>query len=316
VRKKIDRQLVTIYGVAAVLIVFALVSRESFRSLTSIGNLMAQAAPIGVVALGQTLVLLVAGIDLSVGAVASASTAIGATLINSSPQRMLLGVLAIFAFSAVVGLSNGFLVSFLNLHPLIATLSTSIVITGVTLLLLPYPGGYVDYNFSEIFNTRVFGLLPLSFVYLIILFVILLWILGQTAFGRHLYATGGNAEKARIVGVNVKKVRMLAYLICSVLAGFGGLLLSARMYSGDPYAGTSFTLSSISAALIGGVSFAGGRGNIAGTMAGIIIISMLSMLLNLFGVSPFYQNIMEGSILIVAVMISVAQQTSSGRKNV
>ncbi|RKX42314.1 MAG: ribose ABC transporter permease, partial [Thermotogae bacterium] len=97
---------------------------------------------------------------------------------------------------------------------------------------------------------------------------------------------------------------------------FGGLLLSARMYSGDPYAGTSFTLSSISAALIGGVSFAGGRGNIAGTMAGIIIISMLSMLLNLFGVSPFYQNIMEGSILIVAVMISVAQQTSSGRKSV
>ncbi|HMA60199.1 MAG TPA: ABC transporter permease, partial [Halanaerobiales bacterium] len=169
---------------------------------------------------------------------------------------------------------------------------------------LSHPGGFCPRMFTNAWLTELGGIVPLSIIYFFILILFTYFILNHTRFGRRVYAIGGDEEKAKIAGINVDKVKIKVYMASSLLAGIAGLALAARMRSGDPVSGSTFTLYSVAAVLIGGTTFSGGKGGVIRTFAGVLILSLVSIILNLIGVSPFYQNVMTGLIIVLAVINS------------
>lgn len=287
----------------AMIVVGALLS-PSFRTLQNATNVLNQMVAIGFVALGQTFPVLTTGIDLSVGSVVSMTTAIAATVMIAGGWSVPLGLLLCLAAGCLVGLANGILITAVGISPLIATLGTMGLVKGLTLTILPYPGGYVPSQFTRIILTNVGGAVPLGFVYLVASTLLLALFLRNGRAGRRIYAVGGNEVKAQIAGINVNLVKIQTYLLSSVLATLGGLAIAARIRSGDPLVGDPLTLNSIAAVLVGGTTFVGGRGGVVGTIAGVGILSVLRVMLNMLNVSPFYQDILSGLIVVIAVLYS------------
>jgi ribose transport system permease protein len=204
----------------------------------------------------------------------------------------------------LVGLINGLLISKLDLEPLIATLATGSIVSGITLSIMPQPGGYVPRSVNQIWLHEVGGFVPLTFIYFLVAAGLCYWFLRYTPLGRKIYALGGDKEKAKIAGINVDKIQVTVYVGSALLAALSGLALAARIRSGDPLAGGSFTLASVAAVLIGGTTFKGGIGGVVRTVAGVLILTLLGIILNFSGVSPFYQNILSGAVVIIAVVYS------------
>ncbi|RCW55350.1 ABC transporter permease [Halanaerobium sp. ST460_2HS_T2] len=300
-----NKELFSLYTLVFLVILIPILISPQFRSKQNLINILNQLAPVGFVALGQTLVIITTGIDLSVGAVMSMTTAIAATQMNYGDMNsVIISIFYIFAAALFIGFINGLIISKLELEPLIVTLATGSIITGLTLLILPYPGGFCPNCFTDFLLYKVMDFLPLAFIYFLIIFFIVYLILSQTAFGRYIYSVGGSSKKSKLSGINVDKVLIKVYMMSAFLASLSGLSLAARMRSGDPLAGDSFTLMSVAAVLVGGTTFSGGRGGVLQTLAGVIILGVLSVILNIFGVSPFYQNVLTGMIIVAAVIYS------------
>jgi len=274
-----------------------------YRTSANISNLLIQIAPLALVALGQTVVLIGGGIDLSVGSIISLTTIIVANLMGNSFYGIIFGLLLALGSALIIGFINGMICNETKIPPLIVTLSTSYIVQGIVLWYKSAPGGSVPRELSKILLYR-FNILSMPIIIVIIVYIIFAFIMSRSVFGLHTYAIGNNEQYSRMAGVNVKKIRIGNYMISSFLACFAGLILASRIGSGAPLIGDPYTLESLTAAIIGGMSFSGGEGFILGALGGSAIVGMINNALNISGVDPFYQYIFRGGLLIIAMIIN------------
>ena len=230
----------------------------------------------------------------------SIATALCATLIHTSYFSVFIAVLAILVIGGGVGVLNGISRTILGLPPFIGTLCTLMIAQGIALAILPRPGGYIPDHLMVFFGFEL-GILRLPVVYFFLILIGLYILLQYHPQGRYFYAIGGNLEASRASGLAVNRIIIQAHVLCSVLAALGGLFLVARIQSGDPNVGTPFILDSIVAALIGGTTFTGGKGGVIGTTAGVLILALISNVLNMYSVNPFYQYIIKGLLFVAAI---------------
>jgi len=297
---KTQTQLFFLYAVLWAIVLIASIFSPHFRSSENLFNILAQAVPLGLVAFGQTIALLTAGVDLSVGGVVSIATALCATIIGSSYLSVLIAVLAVLIIGIGIGLLNGISRTTLGLPPFIATLCTLMIAQGIALAILPRPGGYIP-DHLLIFIGFELGAFRLPVVYFFLILIGLYMLLRYYPLGRYFYAIGGNPEASKASGLAVNEIIIKAHILCSFLAALGGFFLVARIQSGDPNVGTPFILDSIVAPLIGGTTFTGGKGGVIGTTAGVLILAVISNVLNMYSVNPFYQYIIKGLLFVAAI---------------
>jgi ribose/xylose/arabinose/galactoside ABC-type transport system permease subunit len=314
------------YGIIAVIIVMFLVltwtQPQVFPKIENLTNIVKQNASLALLALGMFVVIVTAGIDLSVGSIMALAMVVLAIANRDGvpwPLVILIGPL----IGIVCGAVNGLGLTVLKLpHPFIMTLGTLYVVRGITYLITagaPVSGlapevrylGQANYDFG-IFTPPA-GL-PAS-LFLVVISAVLLWFfMTRTSLGRHIYAIGGNPQAARVSGIDVDRVLVYVYIICGFFAGLAGLLLAGRTNSGFPNAGIGIELDAIAAVIIGGASFFGGRGTVLGVLSGVIIIGLLRNGLNINNVSAFWQMILIGVVIILAVYLDVLRRRAAVRR--
>ncbi|WP_239741084.1 ribose ABC transporter permease [Mammaliicoccus sp. M-M45] len=286
------------------LIVVISIMNSAFLDLSNLLNLLRQVSINGLIAFGMTFVILTGGIDLSVGSILALSSAFTAILITSGLNpivALIVGVLGGF----LLGVFNGILVTFGSMAPFIATLATMTIFRGLTLVVTdgnPITSLGDSYMF-QLFGKGYFFGIPVPAVTMIIVFIVLAIILQKTTFGRHTYAIGGNEVASKISGIKVNRVKILIYGISGLMSALAGAILTSRLNSAQPTAGTSYELDAIAAVVLGGTSLTGGKGRIVGTLIGVLIIGVLNNGLNLLGVSSFYQQVVKGIVILIAVLI-------------
>ncbi|MBB3931974.1 ribose transport system permease protein [Kaistia hirudinis] len=267
-----------------------------FATTQNLLNLAAQAAPLLLVSIGQMLVVLVRGLDLSVGSVISLSTAI---LSIDAPATVTIP--AVFVMALAVGLVNGVAVTRFHVHPIIATLSVTGIAQGITMLVRPVAGGTIPPIVTVLVNGEFLGIyMPLIWVVVAILAG---WkLIHGSRFGLHLFAIGGG-DTADTFGIASRRNILLAYVACSTFAALAGMFLAGRIASGDPNIGTQYAVDSITAVALGGTQLAGGIGSLQGTVIGTLLLSMLANGMNLLNVSSFVQTAIKGLILLAVIAI-------------
>jgi ribose/xylose/arabinose/galactoside ABC-type transport system permease subunit len=322
-----------------VLLVFFSLTGDGFLDVFNFQSIMLNASILALLALGQTFVILTGGIDLSAGFVSGVSSVIAATVMNAlAPDTSLLlvvlvALLAAAATGALAGLINGGLTEGLRIPAFIVTLGIYGVAQGVGLLishgqpisiehagLSQWGNGYIAYLHDgslSLFNPPdglsqrelrdVTGVIPNMVVVVGLLFFAGWWALAKTRFGRHIYALGGDRHAARRAGVSVRRTSLMAFVICSTLAGIAGLIYVLRFTSGSAIAGDATLLQSIAAVVIGGTSLFGGSGNVTGTLVGVLIIAVIQNGLVILGVNPYWQFIAVGLVIVLAVVVDRAR---------
>lgn len=286
------------------LIIMISVLNPAFLDLSNLLNLLRQISINGLIAFGMTFVILTGGIDLSVGSILALSSACIALMITSGVDpiiAIILGVLIGF----ILGVVNGLFVTKGNMAPFIATLATMTIFRGLTLVVTdgnPITNLGDNYLF-QLFGKGYFFGVPVPAVTMTIVFIVLFILLHKTTFGRHTYAIGGNEIASKISGIKVNRVKILIYGISGLMSALAGAILTSRLNSAQPTAGTAYELDAIAAVVLGGTSLTGGKGRIVGTLIGVLIIGVLNNGLNLLGVSSFYQQVVKGVVILIAVLI-------------
>lgn len=292
-----------IYIALAIVLLAAGILSPAFYQPSNIFNVLRQASMLGIVAIGQTLVILVGGIDLSVGAVMGLAMVIASEVTGGDNDRIVQAVLLCFAIGGFVGWLNGMLVTKRNVPPFVATLGMLVLVEGARLSYTRgIPSGSIP-SALRFFGRDNIGSIPTSFIILMIATIIFGFILNNTTFGRAVYATGGNREAARLSGIKVDAVVIATYIICSMLAILGGLLLSGYIGYVDRYLGRGFDLDSIAAVIVGGTSFAGGRGGIGGTLAGVLLVTALLNIVLILNINLQLQLVVKGLVIVAAVAL-------------
>ncbi|MFO1055349.1 MAG: hypothetical protein U1E53_00110 [Dongiaceae bacterium] len=274
-----------------------------FLTPRNLANLAIQVAPLLLVALGQLTVILLGGIDLSAGPTISLVTALASfLLVPDPPAGFAAGILACLAAGVAIGLANGTLIRFLGLPDLIATLASFSIVAGLALIIRPAPGGLLADPLTGSILVRIAGV-PAAF--LLTLLAVLLYeaMLLRGRAGLRLYAVGSSEESAYVAGLPVARVRFAAYVASGLAAALAGLVVAARIGSGDPQAGTNFTLLSVTAVVLGGASVAGGRGTAIGAMAAAILIMLIQSAMNQLHVSAYWQYVLTGALTLIAVAL-------------
>ena len=273
-----------------------------FLTFGNLKNVFTQVSVNAVIAIGMSFVILTGGIDLSVGSILAVSGAAAASIMSSS-GNVFLAIIVALAIGTIIGLINGVLVSKGRIQAFIVTLATMTIFRGVTYVFTDgTPISGLGQSFSSIGNKMILGL-PIPVVLMVIVFGIALYILSQTRYGRYVYAIGGNEDSARLSGINTDKIKTLVYVISGAAAALSGIIVTSRIGSASPNAGVGFELDAIAAVVVGGTSLAGGEGSVVGTIIGALIIGVLNNGLNLINVSPFYQAIVKGLVILLAVMV-------------
>lgn len=298
-----NRAILSVYAFLVLIFAVFAIWFPIFRSQRNIGNILKQITPLAIVAIGQTIVLIGGGVDLTVGSVISLTSVLAANIMGDSLGGVLLGVLFIFAVAVIIGVLNGFLCNATKIPPLIVTLCTSNIIHGIILWYKSDPGGSVPRLLTG-FLLKKFSIFSTSVVIMVVLYIVFAYIMRRSVFGLHVYAIGGSNEYARMAGINVKRVRIGTYVVSAVLASIAGLIMASRIASGSPLLGNPFQMDSLTAAIIGGASFAGAQGLVIGSFAGASIVAMMSNALNISGVSPFFQYFVKGALLIAAMIMN------------
>lgn len=279
-------------------------SSDKFLSWRNFKSIVFAAFPLMMVAYGQTMVLLTRGIDVSLGAVISLTNVVCVTLMRpDTAGGWIIAVLGALLTGLACGALNGFIIARFKLAPMIVTIAMTVVYTGMALFVMPMPSGSVHSGFGGFMRKTCFNI-PVALLLILVFMVIARIITNNTSFGRSLRAVGGNEESAYAIGINVKWVKVKTYALSGMFASLGGIFLAAYINSGDPTIGGNYSLNAVAASVIGGTSLIGARGDIIGTVIGVFILSMISNMLNLNGVSSYYQFLIEGFILIFALAIS------------
>jgi ribose/xylose/arabinose/galactoside ABC-type transport system permease subunit len=297
---KQDRNTVIAYLVLVGLIVVTSLLSDIFLTSRNIQNLLRQVVPLGLVSVGQTFAILTAGIDLSIGSVVSMASCLTSGMILGRDLMILPVIALVIALALFIGFCNGFVITRTRVHPLIVTLGMMSVVQGGLLLYTKSPVGSVPPAFDFLAWGKVW-FVPFPIFLFAAIAAAGIFILRRTTFGRYVYATGGNEEVARLSGIKTERIKIVTYMICSLTAAMTGIFLASRMGMGDPLVGERYMLDSILPVLIGGTSLSGGKGGIGATIAGVFIFAILSNALNLLDVSAYWQWMIKGLIIIVAV---------------
>ena len=294
-------------GVVALVIISGLAS-PAFLQFQNIFNVLRQSSALGIIALGQTFVILTGGIDLSVGAQISLFAILSAAIMNGRVEMIVPAVVACVGLGAVLGLINGLLITKRKVAPFIATLGMAIVITGAQLVWTNgAPSGDVP-DILRFLGRGGVGPIPAALIVFTILSVICAFVLRKTTFGRRVYAVGGNLEAARLSGVNSDRVVIGVYMVSGMMAALGGIILGAFIGVSDNWIGKGMELDSIAAVVIGGTSLFGGRGGVSGTVAGVVLLTILLNLVLLLGMPVEAQLIVKGLVIIGAVTLYTSRR--------
>jgi len=291
-------------------IVFSLAT-DTFFSARNLLNVIDQLTVLGIMALGMTAVIVIGGIDLSVGSVLAVSMMAMGWLSNVHGVPMPLAIVAALLVGAGCGAVSGALITRANLPAFIATLATMSIARGLANLITDGSQivGYPDW-FSALSIERHFGFLSVTVALFLVLTAVAAVYMKYRAGGRALYAIGGSSEVARLAGIPVKRMTLGVYTVCGMLAGLAGVVMSTRLDSSQPSGGLGYELDTIAAVVIGGASLAGGVGSIFGTLMGVLTIGVLRNGLNLIGTSPFIQQIVIGVVIVLAVMVDANKRRS------
>lgn len=306
-RARIENLLIRNSMALVLLLVIGYFSYKSvrFATLPNLRTILIAAAPFALVALGQTLVILTGGIDLSVGSIIAISAMTGAKLVVGHPENLWLAVAAAIGVGLVAGLINGLIISRLNVAPFVATLGMLTAASGFAYVI----GGGAPINglpaeYGKIANTDILGFRAPVLI-MIAGFLILGVVMKRTTFGLRIYAVGGNRTAAEVAGVNTRRTLTSVYALSGALAGLSGVILSSRVISGPPNLGSGYELYAIAAVVIGGASLMGGRGTIWGTLLGLLLIQTLNNGLDILVVPAYWQKVISGVLIVSAVAVDM-----------
>ena len=290
--------------VFVVLVAVLFVAKSTFGSYQNIINVLQQNSVIGIIACGMTFAIILGGFDLSVGSVTALSNVVGATImIALDVPGIPVGIVGAIAACLAVGGANGWLIAFLGVNPFVATLGSMTVVRGLLYVATnASPRFGVPYSFTTLGLGHFLGL-PIPAILFAIVAALLGFVLHRTRFGHYVYAVGGNAVASAQMGVNTARVRFAVYVLVSACAAVSGIILVGQTASATPQAALGYELTAIAAVIVGGASLGGGRGRMSGTIVGVFLLGVVANALNLFGVSPFWQPVATGLILIVAVAL-------------
>lgn len=288
-------------------------TRATFLTPKNVFNILRQNASNLFLATGMTMVIILGGIELSVGSVIALSGVVAAGCVINFGLPEIVGFLAAIGVGALVGMFNGFVICKTDIPPFIVTLASMNITKGIALVLtggspircmtdtVKFPGaGYV-------------GPVPTPVILMIIVFIIAAFMINRTQLGRHIYAVGGNAQAAKFSGINVQKVKFIVYTYTGIMSGIAGLVVASRLYSGQPTAGDGAEMDAIAAVVVGGTSMSGGSGRLGGTLIGVLIIGVLNNGLNLLGVDSNWQYIVKGLVILLAVYVDFIRNKKAGR---
>jgi ribose transport system permease protein len=265
-------------------------------------GLLQRMVALGIVALGQTFVILCGSIDLSVANLISVAAVGASYIMQGDATRIAPAVAIVLCIAAIVGLINGLIIARLRVNPLIATLGVGLVLQGLLSASFTDFAGSVPQSFQGLAYGEL-GPAPYSVLGLFVLAALASWVLRGTRFGAHIYAVGGNPEGARLAGIHTDRIMIVAHVVCSILAGVTGLYLASRLRSGAPWVGRDgvYDLESIAVVVIGGTLLAGGRGGVWGTLAGVLLFATLDAAFNMLGIPSFPKLVLRGAVVILAV---------------
>lgn len=304
----VKRLLIEQKSLITLLVLVILVSslNSHFFTLNNIFNILQQTSINAIIAVGMTLVILTAGIDLTVGSLFALTGAIAASIIGADISPFI-AVTAVLALGAVIGAGTGVIVAKGKLQAFIATLVMMLILRGITLVYTkgsPISLGMTDHaeSFEWIGIGQLFGI-PVPIWIMAIVFIVAWYMLKYTRLGRYIYALGGNEAATRLSGINVDRVKIGVYAICGLLCALASTIEVARLSSAQPTAGTGYEMDAIAAVVLGGTSMAGGRGKIIGTLIGALILGLLNNGLNLLEIDPYYQMIVKGAVILFAVLV-------------
>lgn len=289
-------------GLALILIVLIFVAPQFFE-MNNLFNVLRQISINAILAFGMTFVILTGGIDLSVGSILALSSALTAGFMANEGIPVVVAVLLGLGCGALLGAFNGLVISKGFVAPFIATLATMTVYRGITLVYTDgRPIAGLDDTFAWLGKGYFFGI-PIPVIIMFVVFILCYLLLSNTTFGRRVYALGGNEQATRLSGIKVHRIKIWVYTISGVMSALAGIILTSRLNSAQPTAGMTYELDAIAAAVIGGTSLSGGRGWIVGTIVGAIIIGVIDNGLNLLNVSSFYQQVVKGGVILLAVLL-------------
>ena len=299
------------FGVFIILLVAmaaATLMSDSFLSARNLVNILRQNAVITIIACGAQVVLICGEVDLSPGSVAAFGGCI-ATMVMASTHSLILAVAAGLGIGMIIGLINGTVITFFKIPSFIMTLATMQAARGALLAVTKaQPISGVD-NFSWLGQGYV-GPIPIPIIILVFILTITWFIMNKLRFGRYMYAVGGNSSAAKASGINVSSIKTRAFMYQGIMAGLGGTILMSRLDSGQPTGALGYEFDAITAVIIGGTSMSGGIGNIYGTIAGAMFVAVLVNIMTLTNVSAYYQQIVQGLIIAIAVIIDVRVRAS------
>ncbi|MFF5207780.1 ABC transporter permease [Streptosporangium sp. NPDC000396] len=275
-----------------------------FLTLENLVGVQQRSAALGIVAVGQTLAILAGSLDLSVAYLISLASLVAAETMAGQDGNIPLAVAAVAGISAAVGLVNGIVITKLRVHAFIATLGVALIIKGVLDHLYDGPAGKVPESFQHLGYDRL-GPLPVSAMLWAAVAAAAWFLLRRTRLGYRIYAVGGDEEVARLSGVRTGRVLIATHVLCSLCAGIAGLLLAGRLGAGAPTVGTDggYDLESIAAVVLGGTALAGGRGGVAGTVGGVLLLATLDSVFNQLEVNSFFKDVVRGVVIVTAVAI-------------
>ena len=308
---KRNQDIMFIYIILTVMIVILIFTQKNFLSLGNLGVLAKQLSPLVFAGMAQMLIMLLGGMDFSVGAMISLATCIMATRMSEENSLFvnILVILMTLVICAALSGCTGLVVSKFKLPAVIVTLATSYIWEGLALVFLPVPGGYFPHDIAEAFISTRF-IIPIPVI--ITAAVILIWsFVRKSSLGRMIYAVGNNMDGAYSSGLSVIKIHFITYAMSGFLSGLSGLMLCAMTTSGDPTIGSEYTMYAVTAAVLGGVSFGGGSGKVAGTVAGAIFVGMLVNVMFFLKITGFASYIVQGVVLVLAVAVNYIRELRS-----
>ncbi|MCI9622409.1 MAG: ABC transporter permease [Lachnospiraceae bacterium] len=292
-----------VYIALLVLFVSLSIASSSFLTVTNIFNILKQNSVYGILAVGMTFVIVTGGIDLSVGAIVAMSACFAASLAQDGTTTPIFAAILVGVLIGMgCGAFSGFFIAFANIPAFIATLATCTIARGIVYVFTdgrPVTGVSAAYKYI---GRASWGPVPVAVVLYAAFLIAGTFLLKYTKYGRHVFAIGGNKQAATVSGIHVKRVEFLVYMISGFCAAFAGLLLSSRIQTGQPAGGDGYELDAITAAVIGGASLSGGKGSVFGSFIGILVVGILTNGLDLLNVSSYYQQIIKGAIILLAVL--------------
>ena len=292
------------------LFVVCALTSNTFLKPRNIYTILRQVSVLGICAFGGAVILLIGGIDLSVGSCAAFTGVVTAYFIQRVGVPIPISVVAGILAGGLVGLVNGFIVAKMGIPAIVTTIGTMTLFRGLAYVLCG-SGEAASYGIIDLpsefkwMGGGTIGFLPVGILFTVAVFIVLVLIVNRMPFGRYLYSIGSNEESAIVSGINVGRIKMLAFIISGLCAGLGGVLLASRMNSGQPTAATGLEIDVLTAVVLGGVSTVGGKGKLSGVVVGILTIGLLQNWLILMGVEYFYQLVIKGCVLIAAVLLDL-----------